>query len=60
MHPAQHPSQHQPEHSELGKVSAYKDRYDPSLLFPLPRAPKRAEIGLQGAVPFTGADFWTA
>ena len=60
MPPAQHPSQHQPEHSELGKVSAYKDRYDPSLLFPLPRAPKRAEIGLQGAVPFTGADFWTA
>jgi 7-cyano-7-deazaguanine reductase len=60
MHPAQHPSQHQPEHSELGKVSAYKDRYDPSLLFSLPRAPKRAEIGLQGAVPFTGADFWTA
>lgn len=60
MHPAQHPSQHQPEHSELGKVTAYKDRYDPALLFPLPRAPKRAEIGLHGSVPFTGADFWTA
>ncbi len=50
-----------PEQSPLGKASAYADRYDPSLLFPLPRADKRAELGLQpGATPFLGADLWTA
>lgn len=48
------------EQSQLGKVSAYVDRYDASLLFPIPRAPKRAEIGLGSAVPFFGADLWTA
>ncbi len=49
-----------PEHSQLGKVSAYVDQYDASLLFPIPRAPKRAEIGIAGTVPFFGADMWTA
>jgi 7-cyano-7-deazaguanine reductase len=50
-----------PEQSQLGKSSAYIDQYDPSLLFPLPRAPKREEIGLQGSqMPFFGADLWTA
>jgi 7-cyano-7-deazaguanine reductase len=49
-----------PEQSQLGKVSAYVDQYDASLLFPIPRAPKREEIGLTGQVPFVGADLWTA
>jgi 7-cyano-7-deazaguanine reductase len=49
----------QPEGSQLGKLSAYADRYDPGLLYPLPRAPKRQEIGIQGALPFMGADLWT-
>jgi 7-cyano-7-deazaguanine reductase len=49
-----------PESSPLGKSSAYIDQYDVSLLFPIPRAPKRAEIGLAGVVPFFGADMWTA
>jgi 7-cyano-7-deazaguanine reductase len=49
-----------PEQSQLGKASAYVDQYDPSLLFPLPRAPKREEIGITGATPFFGADMWTA
>ena len=49
-----------PDHSPLGKASAYADQYDASLLFPLPREPKRREIGIQGAVPFLGADLWTA
>jgi len=49
-----------PEHSPLGKASAYIDQYDASLLFPIARAPKRAEIGLEGATPFFGADLWTA
>ena len=51
---------HTPEQSQLGKVSAYADQYDPSLLFPLPREPKRREIGITGSVPFMGADMWTA
>jgi 7-cyano-7-deazaguanine reductase len=49
-----------PDHSPLGKPSAYADQYDPSLLFPLPREPKRTEIGITGSVPFLGADLWTA
>ena len=48
------------EHSPLGKPSAYIDQYDASLLFPIARAPKRAEIGIDGAAPFFGADLWTA
>ena len=50
---------HTPEQSELGKRSAYADAYDPGLLFPLPREPKRIEIGLTGRMPFIGADLWT-
>jgi 7-cyano-7-deazaguanine reductase len=49
-----------PRHSPLGKSSAYVDQYDASLLFPIPRAPKRAEIGITGAPSFFGADLWTA
>ena len=49
-----------PEQSTLGKTSAYPDRYDPSLLFPIARAPKRAEIGIDAQPPFMGADLWTA
>jgi len=49
-----------PEQSQLGKSSAYIDQYDASLLFPIPRAGKRAEIGIAGAAPFFGADMWTA
>ncbi|MDO8450506.1 MAG: NADPH-dependent 7-cyano-7-deazaguanine reductase QueF [Rhodoferax sp.] len=49
-----------PENSQLGKPSAYIDQYDASLLFPIPRAGKRAEIGVAGAAPFFGADMWTA
>jgi 7-cyano-7-deazaguanine reductase len=49
-----------PEQSQLGKSSAYVDQYDASLLFPIPRAGKRAEIGIDGVPPFFGADLWTA
>ena len=50
-----------PDQSQLGKSSAYIDQYDASLLFPIPRATKRAEIGLADkATPFFGADLWTA
>jgi len=49
-----------PDQSQLGKASAYIDEYDASLLFPIPRAPKRREIGIEGAPAFLGADMWTA
>ncbi|MEY4077233.1 MAG: NADPH-dependent 7-cyano-7-deazaguanine reductase, partial [Pseudomonadota bacterium] len=49
-----------PEQSELGKNSAYVDQYDAALLFPIPRAVKREELGIQGAPIFFGADLWTA
>ncbi len=49
-----------PEQSLLGKAATYSDRYDPSLLFPIPRAAKREELGLHGRMPFFGADLWTA
>ncbi len=49
-----------PEQSQLGKSSAYVDHYDASLLFPIPRAGKRLEIGIDGAPTFFGADLWTA
>ena len=49
-----------PEHSQLGKPAPYTDRYDPSLLFPISRSPQRSELGLHGALPFLGADLWTA
>ena len=48
-----------PEQSQLGKPSAYADQYDASLLFPLPRTTKRAEIGIGSQLPFFGADLWT-
>lgn len=50
-----------PEHSPLGKSSAYADQYDPSLLFPLPRQTNRTGLGIAPgqALPFFGADLWT-
>ncbi|GLQ93806.1 NADPH-dependent 7-cyano-7-deazaguanine reductase QueF [Dyella acidisoli] len=49
-----------PEHSPLGKHTAYADRYDPSLLFPIPRQAKRDEIGVSEPLPFQGMDIWNA
>ena len=52
MHPA--------EHSPLGKSSEYIYRYSPELLFPISRAPKWAELGLQtDRLPYQGVDYWT-
>jgi pimeloyl-ACP methyl ester carboxylesterase len=50
--PAGSQTMNTPEQSQLGKSSAYIDQYDPTLLFPLPRAGKRAEIGITGTRPF--------
>ncbi len=49
-----------PEQSPLGQSTVYADRYEPSLLFPIPRAGKRAEIGVGDTLPFHGVDIWNA
>ena len=49
-----------PEHSPLGKNSAYQTQYTPELLFPIPRQQKRDELGLSGTLPFFGVDIWNA
>lgn len=49
-----------PEHSPLGKNSAYRTDYAPELLFPIPRIGKRDELGLTGTLPFFGVDIWNA
>ncbi|WP_425930006.1 NADPH-dependent 7-cyano-7-deazaguanine reductase QueF [Pseudomonas sp. NyZ201] len=52
MHPAA-------EHSPLGKSSEYVSTYTPSLLFPIPRLAKWAELGVSGDnLPWQGVDFW--
>ena len=52
MHPAA-------EDSPLGKSSDYIATYTPSLLFPIPRAAKWAELGLSAEnLPYQGVDFW--
>lgn len=52
---------HTPEDSSLGREVRYPARYDPSLLFPIPRATARAELGLRGGLlPFEGLDRWQA
>lgn len=46
-------------HSELGKKSDYDAHYNPERLFPIPRAGKRAEIGIDPLnLPFYGVDCW--
>ena len=53
-------SPHTPQDSPLGKASGYADQYDAALLFPIPRAPQRASLGIGAQPPFFGADLWTA
>ncbi len=49
-----------PDHSPLGKSTAYRNRYAPELLFPIPRSRGRAALGIHGAPPFSGVDIWNA
>jgi len=49
-----------PHDSPLGKSARYPDRYDPGLLFPIPRAANRAALGIGAALPFHGVDVWNA
>lgn len=44
----------------LGHATGYPDTYDAALLFAVPRAPQREEIGIGAELPFAGADVWNA
>ena len=44
----------------LGHATDYPDTYDATLLFAVPRAPQREEIGVGSDLPFAGADVWNA
>lgn len=47
------------DHSELGKKTEYDMAYNPDRLYPIPRAGKRTEIGVNSdALPFYGFDCW--
>ena len=46
--------------SPLGRTVEYSSRYAPELLFPIARAPKRAELGIVRNPPFYGLDLWNA
>lgn len=51
---------HSVEQSPLGKSTEYVSQYAPGLLYPIPRAVKWSELGLDGAnLPFQGVDVWT-
>ena len=49
-----------PEDSLLGREVAYPRHYDPTLLFPIPRAAGRQALAMDGALPFIGHDRWHA
>lgn len=45
--------------SELGKQSTFDSSYNPNRLYPIPRAGKRQEIGIDpNKLPFIGFDCW--
>ena len=47
-------------HAPLGRRVDYRSDYAPELLFPIARAPKRAELGVLRDPPFYGIDLWNA
>ena len=47
--------------SPLGREVAYPDRFDPGLLYPIPRRLAREALGIaQAPLPFAGHDRWHA
>ncbi|HYQ99311.1 MAG TPA: NADPH-dependent 7-cyano-7-deazaguanine reductase QueF [Casimicrobiaceae bacterium] len=46
--------------SPLGHAAAWSEGHDAGLLFPVERAPLRAELGLGESPPFRGVDLWNA
>lgn len=46
--------------SPLGRATGYAQQYDRSLLFPIPRAAARHQLGVPEPAPFHGVDIWNA
>jgi 7-cyano-7-deazaguanine reductase len=46
--------------SPLGRATVYAETYDAGLLFAVERAPLRSGLRFGAALPFRGADLWTA
>jgi 7-cyano-7-deazaguanine reductase len=44
----------------LGRRTPVVDAYSPELLYPIPRAPARRDLGLGEPLPFVGVDVWYA
>ncbi|AMX02788.1 NADPH-dependent 7-cyano-7-deazaguanine reductase QueF [Microbulbifer thermotolerans] len=42
----------------LGKETRYESTYNPGLLYPIPRAVSRVQLGLGDELPFVGEDEW--
>lgn len=42
----------------LGKSTAYPERYDPGLLYPISRWPSRSLLDIDKNIPLHGFDFW--
>ncbi len=47
------------QNNPLGKKTQYADKYNPDLLFPIPRKPNRDNIGLKQII-FKGYDIWNS
>jgi 7-cyano-7-deazaguanine reductase len=61
--PAGHTSEIGPaelRNAPLGHPTVHPDHYAPALLYPVPRAPQRAALGIGARLPFSGVDLWTA
>lgn len=56
----ENPMPGKPEDSPLGQVSNYPDKYDASLLYPIPRAQGRDGVLVGEGLPFGGVDIWNA
>ncbi len=48
------------EEMPLGRVTPYPEQYSPELLYEVPRADHRADLGLGPELPFRGTDIWNA
>ncbi|MCD6045792.1 MAG: queF [Gammaproteobacteria bacterium] len=59
MNPVSTQNQNDVTHSELGKKTVYPQTYNAAYLYPISRADKRLEIGIDPDVlPFVGFDCW--
>lgn len=48
------------EKAPLGQNSSYKFKYDPTILFPIPRSLNRNKLKLNNSLPFSGVDLWNS